>query len=46
MIQRFIKKNVVSALFKKKVVIVYGPRQAGKTTLVKEILADFEKTKN
>lgn len=37
MIYRTIQKNIESALFKGKVVIVYGARQVGKTTLVKEI---------
>ncbi len=41
MIQRLIKKHVVESLFKGKVIIVYGPRQSGKTTLVKIILSDF-----
>jgi len=45
MIQRFIKKHVVDSLFKGKVVIVYGPRQSGKTTLVKSILTDFSAEK-
>jgi uncharacterized protein len=38
-IQGAIKKN----LFKGKVVIIYGARQVGKTTLVKEILKDYSK---
>ncbi len=42
MIQRFIKKIVEKKLFKGKVVIIYGPRQSGKTTLVKSIIHDFE----
>ncbi len=37
-IEAFIKEK----LFKEKVVIIYGPRQAGKTTLAKKILADFK----
>jgi predicted AAA+ superfamily ATPase len=45
-IQRFIKKIVVNSLFKQKVIIVYGPRQAGKTTLVKDILQDFQTEKS
>jgi len=36
-IPRTIQKNIENHLFKKKVVIIYGPRQVGKTTLIKEI---------
>jgi uncharacterized protein len=39
-IRRDIEKQIVSSLSKGKIVIVYGPRQAGKTTLVKMILED------
>jgi predicted AAA+ superfamily ATPase len=45
MIQRLIKSSVVESLFKGKVVIVYGPRQSGKTTLTQSILADFHTSK-
>lgn len=45
MVQRFIKKVVEEKLFKGKVVIIYGPRQSGKTTLVKSIIDDFERKK-
>ena len=34
---RKIEKNIEKELFKGKVIIVYGPRQSGKTTLVKKI---------
>ncbi len=37
-IKRTIQKKIESSLFKKKVVIIYGARQVGKTTLVKAIL--------
>lgn len=36
-LQEIIKKD----LFKQKVLIIYGPRQAGKTTLVKHIVAEY-----
>jgi hypothetical protein len=40
-----IKRNVIekvkNTLFKNKVVIIYGARRTGKTTLVKEILKDY-----
>ncbi|MBI4599288.1 ATP-binding protein [Candidatus Uhrbacteria bacterium] len=38
MIKRDIKKHIVRALSSKKVIIIYGARQVGKTTLVKDIL--------
>jgi len=38
MIKRFIEKDFSDSFFKKKVLILYGPRQSGKTTLVKKIL--------
>jgi len=40
-IKRTIQDNVEKSLFKGKVVIIYGARQAGKTTLVKEILKNY-----
>lgn len=41
MIKRDIEENIRKCLFKGKVVIVYGARQVGKTTLVKKILAEY-----
>jgi hypothetical protein len=38
--QRTIKSQVVARLFKGKVVIIYGARQVGKTTLAKSILQE------
>lgn len=40
-IQRFIKNDIIKHLKPKKVVVIYGPRQVGKTTLVKEIVAEI-----
>ncbi len=40
-IKRKIQDNIEKALFKGKVVIIYGARQVGKTTLVKEIVEKF-----
>jgi len=37
LITRKIQKKAEKALFKGKIVIIYGPRQVGKTTLVKQI---------
>lgn len=36
-ISRKIQKNIEKKLFKGKIIIIYGPRQTGKTTLVKKI---------
>jgi len=40
---RAIQPAIEAALFQGKVVVIYGARQVGKTTLVKEILAHFPK---
>lgn len=37
MIKRSIEPKIEKAIFQGKVIVLYGPRQAGKTTLVKEI---------
>lgn len=39
--QRIIEPKIKGKLFKKKVVIIYGARQVGKTTLAKSILEQF-----
>jgi uncharacterized protein len=41
-IKRHIQKITASRLFKGKAVIIYGARQVGKTTLIKEIQKDYE----
>ena len=38
---RKLQKQLEKWLFKKKILIVYGPRQVGKTTLVKAIMAKY-----
>lgn len=43
-IERYITKQLKNKLFKGKVVIIYGPRQAGKTTFLKNFLQDFKNT--
>lgn len=43
-IPRYLEKQIKERLFKGKVIIVYGARQVGKTTLVKKILADYGKS--
>ncbi len=40
-IERSIKKEIEEQLFKGKIIIIYGPRRVGKTTLVKEILSKY-----
>jgi uncharacterized protein len=42
-IKRIIQNSITKSLFKGKVIIIYGARQVGKTTLVKEIMADSDK---
>lgn len=41
MIQRSLKKQIKDKLFKGKVIILYWPRQVGKTTLIKEIAGEY-----
>ena len=42
-IPRKIQKPIENSLFKRKIIIIYGARQVGKTTLVKEILKKYAK---
>ncbi len=39
--KRFIEKDIVALLFKGKAILLFGPRQAGKTTLAKKIIAPY-----
>ena len=39
--KRTIQSNIEESLFKGKIIIIYGARQVGKTTLVKEILKKY-----
>ena len=41
MIQRSIQKNIEHWLFRRKVIVIYGARQVGKTTLAEEILKKY-----
>ena len=43
--KRKIQENIEKYLFKKRVIIIYGARQTGKTTLVKSILKKFSHKK-
>jgi hypothetical protein len=40
-IERSVLKQIKNTLFKEKVVIIYGARRTGKTTLVREILSEY-----
>ena len=40
MINRILKDDIKSKLFKGKAIFIYGPRQAGKTTLVNELIQE------
>ncbi len=41
-VDRILEPVLKNALFKGKVIILYGPRQAGKTTLVKHVVAEYQ----
>lgn len=43
-ISRSIEQDIKKNFFKKKVIIIYGPRQVGKTTLVKKLISETNKT--
>lgn len=45
-LERTIQKNIEKRLFKGKIIIIYGPRRAGKTTLVKKLLEKYSKGRN
>lgn len=40
-IKRSLQKDIEASLFKGKIIILYGPRRVGKTTLGREIIAPF-----
>lgn len=42
LVRRTIQKHIESRLFSGKIIIIYGARQVGKTTLVKEIQENYE----
>jgi predicted AAA+ superfamily ATPase len=44
MIKREIEKQIREYLFSGRVILIYGPRRVGKTTLVKHILEDYKDT--
>jgi uncharacterized protein len=41
MIQRFLANQIPGDLFKGKVILLFGPRQVGKTTLLRDLLRDY-----
>ncbi len=41
-IKRYLEEKILKNLDKRKILIIYGPRQAGKTTLAKVILAKYK----
>jgi predicted AAA+ superfamily ATPase len=41
MIHRFLSNSIEKSLFKGQIILIYGARQVGKTTLVKEIISNF-----
>lgn len=45
-IKRTLQKNIEKSLFKEKIIIIYGARQVGKTTLVKEIQKKYNSRNN
>lgn len=42
MYKRIIEESIKKELFQGKIIIIYGPRQVGKTTLVKKLIIDSE----
>lgn len=42
--RRLLQKSIENSLYKKKIVIIYGARQVGKTTLVKDIQEKYSDT--
>lgn len=44
-IQRLLQKNIEKWLFKGKIIVIYGPRRVGKTTLVQHILESHSEKK-
>lgn len=41
-IDRFIKKSIEKVMFQGKAILIFGPRQVGKTTLCRRILSDYK----
>lgn len=45
LIERTIRKHIEDRMFKGKIIIVYGARQVGKTTLIRDMEYRYEKRK-
>jgi uncharacterized protein len=43
LIERYIMKQILEKIGKKKAIIILGPRQAGKTTLISQIIKESDK---
>lgn len=46
MYKRIIEKHIIDSLFKKKIIVIYGARQVGKTTLLKKLEKKFSQKKS
>ncbi len=44
MIERFLLNQISASLFKGKVILLFGPRQVGKTTTIRELLKEYAKS--
>ncbi len=44
MIKRYILSDIINMSFKHKAIIIHGPRQSGKTTLLKQLVTEFNTT--
>ena len=45
LIERTIRRHIEDRMFKGKIIIVYGARQVGKTTLIRDIESRYELSK-
>ncbi len=43
--ERTIEKRIKDSFFKEQIIVIYGPRQVGKTTMVKKFFDEFEGSK-
>ena len=43
MVRRSVKEMIINDMFRGKAILIYGARQVGKTTLVNDIVRDFDK---
>ena len=45
-IKRNVQEQIEASLFKGKVIVIQGPRQVGKTTMVKDLIQKYAKGNN